>query len=374
MELSSDPRNLPQVSVRREAPGPVGLLLTGTLLFCSGGDVRPTQLAWAIGAGDPTGRSDPFTQLRAHLLPAPRGASSSQPSSGPAGTPAARRVDAGSFTLLTYNVAGLPNIISPSYPATNTPIISPLLNHYDVAMVQEDFYYHAELIGQARHDFRSEHRSGFGLPSDGLGVLSRFALGGARHVPWTDCNGYLQDYSDCLADKGFYFSEITLAPGVELHAYNVHAEAGRSAADERVRRANFEQLAAYIQENSAGQAILVAGDTNLYLSSAEDRKTFARFMANSELEDACGEHSAREDEIDRVLFRGSAQTRLSASGWRRDTRFVDRDGRALSDHPAIGVELTWQRLPPAAVARRRHAAAEPLPRAELGPSRRLVGD
>ena len=34
--------------------------------------------------------------------------------------------DAGAFSLLTYNVAGLPDAISPSHPATNMPLIGPL--------------------------------------------------------------------------------------------------------------------------------------------------------------------------------------------------------------------------------------------------------
>src|SRR5690349_21383843 len=41
----------------------------------------------------------------------------------------------GRFTLLTYNVAGLPQLVSPSSPRLNVPLVSPLLNHYDIALV-----------------------------------------------------------------------------------------------------------------------------------------------------------------------------------------------------------------------------------------------
>lgn len=251
--------------------------------------------------------------------------------------------ETGSFRLLTYNVAGLPDAISPSHPATNMPLISPLLNHYELAMVQEDFYYHAELIGQARHAFRSEHAATFALPADGLAVLSSFALGRLLRIRWADCNGYVLDASDCLADKGFSFGTVALAPGISVHAYNVHADAGRSSADEWVRRSNFEQLAEFIQSRSRGHAVIVAGDTNLHLSSAVDAVTYGQFLHDTELDDACAGHGDHEERIDRVLFRSSALIQLTAAGCWRDARFVDPTGRALSDHPAVSVELRWHR-------------------------------
>ena len=44
----------------------------------------------------------------------------------------------GSFSLLTYNVAGLPEGLSSSRPSVNMALISKLLNRYDLALVQED--------------------------------------------------------------------------------------------------------------------------------------------------------------------------------------------------------------------------------------------
>ncbi|MET0594862.1 MAG: hypothetical protein ABW133_19330, partial [Polyangiaceae bacterium] len=72
----------------------------------------------------------------------------------------------GEFTALTYNVAGLPEAFSGSQPATNTPLISPLLNDYDLVLVQEDWQtpnpnptgfsvYHDLLAASARHPHQS---------------------------------------------------------------------------------------------------------------------------------------------------------------------------------------------------------------------------
>jgi hypothetical protein len=252
--------------------------------------------------------------------------------------------DSGRFSLLTYNVAGLPEVVSGSHPATNIAFISPLLNQYDLAFVQEDFYYDSDLTSQARHEFRSAPMSSsVALTGDGLALLSSFPLGWTQRVRWTHCSGFLRAASDCLADKGFSFAEIALAPGVKLDLYNLHADAGSGAADLLARRANFDQLATYLRSRSKGQAIIVAGDTNLHVSRSADQVTFERFLELTELTDACHQLECGDAAIDRVLFRGSAEIQLRVSGWRRDPRFVDQQGVALSDHPAVGVDFTWKR-------------------------------
>ncbi len=61
----------------------------------------------------------------------------------------------GVLQVLTYNVAGLPQGISSSNPATNTSQISPKLNAYDLVLVQEDFWYHADLARDAHHAYQT---------------------------------------------------------------------------------------------------------------------------------------------------------------------------------------------------------------------------
>ena len=63
--------------------------------------------------------------------------------------------DQGEFSVLTYNVAGLPEPLSGSSPSVNTPQISPMLNAYELVLVQEDFWYHHELIAEVDHPYRS---------------------------------------------------------------------------------------------------------------------------------------------------------------------------------------------------------------------------
>src|ERR1041384_3377513 len=49
----------------------------------------------------------------------------------------------GTFSVLSYNVAGLPEGLSSGNPRVNTPIIGQRIRPYDVVHVQEDFNYHA---------------------------------------------------------------------------------------------------------------------------------------------------------------------------------------------------------------------------------------
>jgi len=252
--------------------------------------------------------------------------------------------DAGRFSLLTYNVAGLPELVSGSDPEVNEGLISPLLNHYDVALVQEDFSYHTLLSSHAQHEWRSEPmRSSLALMPDGLNWFSRFALGWVHRVRWTQCNGYLGAASDCLADKGFSFAELTLAPGVMVDVYDLHAEAGRSTPDVEVRRGNFEQLAQYIRSRSRNRAVIVAGDTNLKMSIPRDGETLERFLTSTGLSDSCRAFGCAEERLDRVMLRGSPEVQLEVLGWWTDRRFVDPEGAPLSDHLAVGVELGWHK-------------------------------
>lgn len=253
----------------------------------------------------------------------------------------------GRFTLLTYNVAGLPQALSPSSPRDNIPLMSPLFDAYDVSVMQEDFSYHELLFQAVHHRFRAQPMQPLSLVGDGLSQLSRLAFDGVHRVRWQRCNGFISSAADCLADKGFTFSRLDVGGDQVLHLYNLHADAGAGPLDIETRAHNFAQLAAYIQRRSAGQAVVVAGDTNLMTSNADDAETLARFLEALELRDACRVLGCWPVEpIDRVLYRGSSRVALTVTRLWLDTRFVDATGSPLSDHPAIGAELHWRRLTP----------------------------
>ncbi len=244
------------------------------------------------------------------------------------------RADA--MTVLTYNVAGLPQGLSGSDPEINTPLISPLLNPYDLVLVQEDFVYHEDLMQDACHPYQSEQTPTFG---DGLNRFSDYPFDGYEREAWEVCNGLTDSGSDCAAPKGFSVATHTMAPGVEIDVYNLHMDAGRSEEDAAARAAQTEQLLDAVAARSAGRAIIIAGDTNM---KAEDEEVLQRLLSGADLEDvcrvlACGE----ENRIDRIMFRSSSDVILSPSNWHVDRSFVREDGGDLSDHEAVGAEISW---------------------------------
>lgn len=254
-----------------------------------------------------------------------------------------RDTRSGTLKFLTYNVAGLPSVISGSDPEVNTGQVSPLLNRYDVVVAQEDFSYHAELVESAEHRylaFPSYPRST--LFGDGLAVLSKFPIRADARVRWRECNGYLLALSDCFAEKGFSSLELRLTPKVQIPVINLHADAGESAGDVEARQVGFEQLASYVAERFAGSALIVAGDTNLDDRDPRDVQILTTFLKRTGLREVCREFQCTGQNLDRILYRSSRQLTLEPLAWKPDARFVDQNGEALSDHPAMAAEFRWQ--------------------------------
>ncbi len=251
---------------------------------------------------------------------------------------------AGELSLLTYNVAGLPQGISSSNPETNIPLIGPRLNAFDIALVQEDFWYQAELRAAARHAHISEeHREGArpGM-GDGLNRFSAFAFGTIRRIPWSGCNGRFDCASDCLANKGFSVARHTLAPGVEVDVYNLHKEAGGCAEDHEIRAAGVDQLLESLGTTSAGVAVLMAGDFNLHEEDEAERAQLRRLEGEAGLRDACWALGCGHPNIDRVFLRGSDTVELEPTSWAVPPGFDDAAGEPLSDHAPVTVRVRWR--------------------------------
>lgn len=282
----------------------------------------------------------------------------------------------GELLALTYNVAGLPEMISGSDPATNMPLISPLLNDYDLVLVQEDFedpvepfplfFYHHDLVSAVNHPFLSDParpplwtdlRRPEAIVADGLNRLSRFEFGPLTREMWTNCFGGPNTADggagDCLSQKGFSMARTTLAPGVEVDVYNLHAEAGGTELDERYRADDYVQLAAFMANHSEGRAVIVGGDMNLHTDEEPDATVWTRFLEESGLADVCEVVDCGADAhvIDKFAFRSGGGVDLTALSHRfeRD-KFQRDDGEPLSDHDALAVAFRWTVAAPADLA------------------------
>ena len=251
----------------------------------------------------------------------------------------------GDFSVLTYNVAGLPEALSGSSPSVNTPQISPMLNAYELVLVQEDFWYHHELAAQVDHPFRSRpmwERPGLLRMGDGLNRFSAFPLGELTRVPWIECSGVLDCDNDCLTTKGFSVSDIQLADGLAVDVYNLHMDAGGCEGDIRARGIQTEKLLEKIRTRSVGRAVIVAGDTNLKRSRPDDVESLERLLSEANMREACLFLDCAQETIDRVLFRGSDSVSLVPLSWDHPPQFVDAEGQDLSDHKPVAVRFLWE--------------------------------
>ncbi|MFJ8082891.1 jacalin-like lectin [Streptomyces sp. NPDC096205] len=280
--------------------------------------------------------------------------------------PPAAAADSGTFSVLTYNVAGLPESLSsaPTPREPSTTAIGQRIAPYDVVHVQEDFNYHAHLYAaDTAHPYRTPTSGGAGIGS-GLNTLSKISYDADdfERVRWDSCR---LDSGDCLTPKGFTFQRERLAEGVYVDFYNVHTNAGTTDGDLASRADNLDQLTAFIKTHSAGNAVVVMGDTNTRYTRTGD--TIAEFAAANGLTDAwvelvrggtppakgspalvCDQSGTTVpptcEVVDKVLYRSSKLVSLSATSYGNEhAKFLTSDGLMLSDHDPITVGFSWSR-------------------------------
>lgn len=283
----------------------------------------------------------------------------------------------GHFSVLSYNVAGLPEGISDSHPERNMSLISPLLNAYDVVLTQEDFdwwtplagildfnNYHRRLREHAVHPWRTDRHPGpeaVGvdagdrglLVGDGIGIMAKYPFGEQSLHAWKGCFGgplpFDDGAADCLAMKGFRMVTMTLGDGLEVDVYSLHAEAGSSPTDQWLQERDYEELAEFINTRGSHRAIIVGGDTNLHTDDitpegggGADTAIWEQFLAATGLTDACARTSCSDTgSIDKIAYRSGSSVALDATSHYFPTERFSYMGEDLSDHPPLVVEFAW---------------------------------
>jgi hypothetical protein len=296
--------------------------------------------------------------------------------------------------VVTYNVDGLPPIqgVQPLRTA-EMAAIAPLLEglHTDgtdtLVALQELFYapYYTTLTSPPTVNYPSitaKTNDGPNFLGDGLTLLSDAPLGGVSHVAWGPggCfgSGGLNG-SDCDTNKGFLFARVTLAPGLEVDVYNLHADAGQDAGSIAARLANLTQLATAIQTQSVGRAVIVLGDTNSLYTRSTD--AIASFAAGLGLDDAWVESAlgglvpgfgavnnsgcppprgsaapgpaasgSSCELVDKIFFRSGASVQISLLDYDVALNFVDGLGQPLSDHLPVAALFDITLVPEPSVA------------------------
>lgn len=266
---------------------------------------------------------------------------------------------AGSFSVITYNIAGLPQLICSAVSPRKESIsaIGRLLNRFDIAHVQEDFNYNQYLYNTGNvHPFRTPTK-GAVMTGDGLNTLSKFPVKHLRRIAWTDCTG-----ADCFTPKGFTYTRIEIFPNRFIDFYNVHANAYNHPRAALARRRNMQQLSTYIRLHSTGNAVVVMGDLNGRYSFGQDNvdwllkengltdpwvtlhcKNQLPFRSDAipasdilSLTDSC-------ETIDKILFRSSPFIQLKPTTYALEkAMFTNAKGLPLSDHHPVSARFEWK--------------------------------
>ncbi|MDF2518879.1 MAG: hypothetical protein K0R59_4175 [Sphingobacterium sp.] len=264
----------------------------------------------------------------------------------------------GFFSVLTYNVAGLPGFISSAITGRSRSIaeIGKKINPFDIVNVQEDFNYNNSLyFGGNQHPYRTKPkgRVPFG---DGLNTLSRFPMSDVVRVPWKRRTG-----ADFLTPKGFTLVKVEIVAGIWLDVYNVHANAQNNRRASSARRDNLNQLRDYIGEHSSENALIVMGDFNAHYSFGDDN--LHDFMVSTTLVDSWVElqngglvpeakhvfkppHMLsignQHESIDKILYRSNSRLSLAARDYNIENNlFTNVRGLPLSDHYALAANFNW---------------------------------
>ena len=261
-------------------------------------------------------------------------------------------------SVMTYNVAGLPEGISSSHPLLYSSSISPLLNGYNIVHMQEDFCYHDSILLSNTHPYRTE-TLGCVPGGDGLNTLSAFPISGLYREAWINCTGF-----DCYTPKGFSYSQITLL-GEKIDFYNVHCNAGSSDASKTARRGNLAQICNYIALHSTDNAVIIMGDFNSrYTREGDTIRAFLDMgfkdvwvelihsgtvpdISSSSLSDCDSVRTnANCERIDKMFYRSNSKIEITPTSYQLDdARFYyqGNDTLQLSDHWPASAKFNFKK-------------------------------
>ena len=277
-----------------------------------------------------------------------------------------------SLTVACSNVEGLPipALFSSRHkivPAAEKKL-GAMLNQSgtDVVCVQEDFQFHALLASQMTNYPYRTFTSG-GIPvGDGLNVFSKYPIYNVERVAWDTFSGILTNDNDGLTPKGFLKCTLDVG-GILIDLYDIHTDASKTMEDQLAKKAQFEQLNAYIDAHSAGRPVLITGDFNCTLHTyyyAEFYETMidkagfrdvwvetvngGNYLRGDDAEAIIARYNAQYNDLfkglwdsyERLVYRGAGGVAFTPTA-HQYTFYTDRPGepQALSDHAVMTCTL-----------------------------------
>ena len=252
--------------------------------------------------------------------------------------------------ILVYNTHGLPEIFISDNPKMRFPVIGKKTQDFSIALLQEDYSHHEELLsGLAKESLAI--RGGLGgrliCPfCTGSGLTSVFNLPknwtvDVENETYDTCSGWLRGANDCFAYKGFQLIKITLPSNKRFFIVNTHMDAGKRDSDRASRERQLEQIISTIKQRTTTEALIVAGDLNLNSKNPEDVKLLENFKEELKLTDSFTGHkiSKKWTILDYILYKQGEELEFKIISVGEDESFVTEEG-PLSDHPALIIEVS----------------------------------
>ncbi|EUC54419.1 endonuclease/exonuclease/phosphatase family protein [Rhizoctonia solani AG-3 Rhs1AP] len=228
------------------------------------------------------------------------------------------------------------------------------LNNYGIVNVQGNSNYQATLYRYDLHPFRTPSSDSHSFAS-GLNTLSNYRWVDFSRNKWNLCS------DRCHTQQGFTFMRVRIEEGVYIDMINLDTSAGVKPRDETARRSNIQQVSQFIKYNSAGNAVVVFGNTNSLYTRSKDN--IRLFKTENGLADVWVESIGRGapaagttpltcpkgipknfgcEDVDKVLYRGSRVIRIDSYRFYYDTsRFLSPVEKPLTDRNPVRAEFAW---------------------------------
>lgn len=294
------------------------------------------------------------------------------------------------FTVLTYNIAGLPKALAGNNLGYhNTPEMGQLMSDYNIVAVQEDFSYHDVLLENAKFPYYSNWSGDVPLGSildidlkslfdgnvdigEGLNLFSTMPMSQSTRIAWDETYGWApDDGADKFIPKGFTMNTVEISPDVFIDVYNLHGDAGFDDGSCEARGDNMRQIGEYIKAHSGNRAVIVMGDTNAYHHRKSDgikenlmdpnglKDPWIELIRDGEFPEATDQWkdlkmwekdtdpnvnrvSPDYEPVDKVFYRSGEGVNLQAIAYTsEEDKFQDASGNRLSDHYAWTVKFSY---------------------------------
>jgi len=241
--------------------------------------------------------------------------------------------------ILNYNIYGLNPILTKDKSPDRIKSIFLEAEKYDIIFFQENWYYqmlvteilnnHEVIIAKKTNFIRKKNpKRSSGL---NLAVLNNINIDYFEENLFSECNGFLFNYNDCLASKGFIYSLIS-KDNYHINLYVTHLDAGLVNGDKLARDTQLNELSNHVENLQNNFPTIICGDFNInYYKSVE---IIDQFIKKNNLNILRWDNIANTDEmIDYVFYKSGENHKITILDYKINKTLYNK-----SDH--LPVEFT----------------------------------